>query len=220
MNNFELWRLVNFVADKDIHANRIGGEQFDIELKAKSMRLFRKKLGFPESYLPGQPSPIVLDATRLEQTDLRPFYVDKDFTSVAGEVTIPNWFYIEDFITASSRSAEIISRQEISNRLRDAQLKPTEKDVVAYLTASGLRVYPESIEKVHVWYIREPRQPMFTIKTGADLEPEYDEANSIEMEWDDMNKLEVAHMILADMGIVTNRNELVQYAEQLTKTGS
>lgn len=219
MNGFQLWKLINFIIGKDFYSNRISPEEFDLELKAKNLRLLRKRLGFPESYTPGQTMAGV-DTTRLSQTDIRPFLKDEDVNVTDGIVSLDSWFYIEDFFTESSRTSEIISRQEVSNRVRDPQLKPTEKDVVAHLVSKGLKIYPASVRKIHILYIRQPKTPVFAVKTGSDMRPEYDTDASVELEWDDGAKLDILHMILADLGVNTSRSEITNYAETLIKTGS
>lgn len=219
MNSFELWKLINFIIGKDFFSNRISPEEFDLELKAKNLRLLRKRLGFPETYNPGQTLAGV-DTTRLSQADVRPFLVDEDRDVVDGIVSLDAWFYIEDFYTESSRTCEIISRQEVSNRVRDPQLKPTSKDVVAHYVSKGLKVYPSDIGSIHILYVRQPKTPVFKVTTGGDMRPAYDETNSVELEWDDGAKLDVLHLILADLGMNTSRAELTNYAETLIKTGS
>ena len=219
MNNFELWKLLNFIIGKDINSNSISGPEFDSELKSANIQLLRKKLGFPESYQPGTATSGV-DATRLLQTDISPFYEEAaNAVALNGIFVFNNWFYLEDFYVAGSRRSEISSRQELSNRISDPQLKPTTKDAVAYLVSEGLKVLPASIVGITVWWIRQPNEPVFAIKTGANNEPEYDTANSVELEWDDAGKIDILHLILSDIGVNTERQDIVAHADKIIKTG-
>lgn len=220
MNNFQLWRLLNYILDKDIYSQRIPAPAFELQLQAKNVRLMRKRLGFPESYKMGAPSPVVVDATRLLQADLRPFYVDDDFPVANGVVVIPDCFYVENYLVSGYRSSDLVSRQELSQRLTDPQTKPSNKDTLAIITATGLHVYPEDLNQVHVWYLRNPVTPVFKVKTDeSNLEPVYDTDASKELEWDESGKLDILAMILAESGLTVNRGEITQYAEQVIKTG-
>jgi hypothetical protein len=47
----------------------------------------------------------------------------------------------------------------------------------------------------------------------------YDHAASVELEWDDGNKLDIMHLILQDMGINLSRGDVVQFANKVVETG-
>jgi len=219
MNNFDLYKLLNFIVNKDVYAQAMSESEFELELRAKNIRHFRSRLGLPEGYRTGSVVQAV-ESTRINQTDLTPFLVDGAYTVTNGKVNLPGTAYILDYYTASSRSSEIISYQEISSRLRDPQTKPTEKDLVAYIVKNGMKVYPTSIASVNVLYYRSPVDPVF--KTFVDtetLELTYDFADSVELEWDDGNKLDIMHMILLEMGVNIVRGDVVQIASKLVETG-
>ena len=225
MNNFDLYKLINFVVNKDVYAQAMNESEFELELQAKNIRHFRNRLGLPEGYRTGTVVSAV-ESTRINQHDLTPFLVTDanggapEFNVVNGKVTIPDVSYVLDFFTEDSRSADIISYQEISLRLKDPQLAPTTKDLAAYVIKDGLKVYPESVEKVNVVYYREPQEPKFVINTNlVTLEMEYDSTQSVELEWDDGNKLDIMHMILMDMSINISRADVSQYAMKLVEQG-
>lgn len=219
LNNFDLYRLLNFVVNKDVYAQAMSEQEFDLELKAKNIRHFRSRLGLPEGYRTGAVSQAV-ETTRINQSDLTPFLMTGSFASATGKITIPGWAYILDFYTGTSRSSDIISYQEISSRLRDAQTKPTATDLVAYVIKEGLFVYPTNVTPVTVVYYRKPVEPVFKVSTNEDtLEMEYDHVNSVDLEWDDGNKLDIMHMILSEFGLNISRGEILQYANKLVEQG-
>jgi hypothetical protein len=225
MTNFDLYKLLNFVVNKDVYAQAMSEGEFDLELKAKNIRHFRSRLGLPEGYKTGAVTQAV-ETTRINQHDLAPFLITETdgspkIISVSdGKATISGVSYILDFYTDTSRSSDIISYQEISSRLRDPQTAPTTKDLAAYIIDGGLRVYPSTVTSINVIYYREPITPVFMVLTNSTtLEMEYDSASSTELEWDDGNKLDIMHMILGDMGINISRAEVSQYATKLVETG-
>ena len=219
MNNFDLYKLLNFVVNKDVTAQALSEPEFNLELKAKNIRHFRVRLGLPEGYRTGDVTKAV-ESTALNQADLTPFLIDQDFVSVSGKVVLPGWYYILDFYSSASRSSERISYQEISSRLRDPQTKPTEKDLAAYIIKDGLQVFPATVTPIHVLYYRKPVEPVFVTKVNAAThELEYDHVLSTELEWDDGNKLDIMHMILLDFGINISRGDVSQYANKLVEQG-
>lgn len=219
MTNFDLYRLLNFIVNKDVYAQAMSEGEFELELRSKNLRHFRVRLGLPEGYKTGDVTKAV-ESTRINQSDLTPFLTTGSFANVNGLVTVTGWYYILDFYSASSRSADIISYQEFSSRVRDPQTKPTAKDLVAYIVKEGLRVLPATVTPVSVIYYRKPVDPVFrTLTNPQTLELEYDPVNSVELEWDDANKLDIMHMILQDMGVNIVRGDIVQYANKLVETG-
>lgn len=219
MNNFDLYRLLNFIVNKDVYANAMSEMEFQLELQAKNLRHFRVRLGLPEGYKTGDVTKSV-ESTRLNQSDLTPFLMEGSFASVAGRVTLPGWYYILDYYSASSRSSEIISYQEVSSRIRDAQTQPTTKDLAAYIIKEGLRVFPSTVTPLTVLYYRKPVDPVFkTVINPTTLVLEYDHASSVELEWDDGNKLDIMHMILLDFGINIVRGDVTQLANKLVEQG-
>lgn len=222
MNNFDLYRLLNFIVSKNKYAQSIREPEFEAELQAKNLRHFRKRLGLPENYVPGT---VGVNANRITDRDLLPFFVEGEYTVSAtnGDVLLPGWYYIEDYYSSSSRSSEIISHQECSARLRNALTAPTTKDLVAYMIKKGLRVFPfgtGGVAKVNVMYYRQPQSPVFRVITNpTTLEMEYNFSESQELEWDDGSKLDILTMILADYGLNIQRQDVTQYANKLIETG-
>jgi len=225
MTNWDLYKLLNYIVNKDVYAQAMNESEFDVELKAKNIRHFRSRLGLPEGYRTGAVTQAV-ETTKLNQIDLAPFLVletngsPKVITVTGGKATITGAAYILDFFTSTSRSSEIISYQEISSRVNDPQTVPTTKDLCAYIIDGGLRVYPSTVTSIFVMYYRDPVAPVFKITTNeTTLELGYDAVNSTELEWSDGNKLDILHMILQDMGLNISRGDVSQVATKLVETG-
>lgn len=220
MTNFDLYKLLNFIVNKDVYSKAIAPPQFDLELKSKNLRLMRKRLGLPETYIPGAANEGA-GVTRLTDTDLLPFLVEETLNPVDGVLVLTTgWYYILDWYTSTSRTSDLISYDEISNRLRNYITAPTELHPAAYIVKTGLKVYPTTIVGATVIYYRKPADPVFTTITNpTTLELEYDAGNSVELEWDDGSKLDILNMILQDMGLNIERGDVQQMANKLIQTG-
>ena len=222
MNNFDLYNLLNFIVNQDVYAQAIRPPDFDLELKAKNVRQLRKRIGLPETYIPGSANEGA-GVTRVGDKDLLPFLVEKEYTPANQIVTVDaDWYYILDWYTVSSITSDLISLEEISNRLRNYITRPTATHPFAYIVPQGLKVYPAGLtDKVTVLFYRQPVTPVFLIKdvTETALEVVYDEDNSVELEWDDGNKLDILNMILQDMGLNLERQDVLQAAAKLIQRG-
>lgn len=220
MDNFDLYKLLNFIVNKDVYAQAVSPGEFDLELKSKNMRHFRKRLGLPETYIPGSANEGA-NVSRLNEADLLPFLVEETHAPVGGKVTltVPP-YYILDFYTSTSITSDLISIEEESSRRNNYITKPTTAHITGRLVQGGLSVLPNGLGAVKVVFYRKPADPVFATTTDpVTLELEYDAVNSVELEWDDGNKLDVLSMVLQDMGLNIERGDVQQMAAKLIQTG-
>lgn len=221
MTNFDLYKLLNFVVNKDVYSRAITPEQFDLELKAKSPRLMRKRLGLPETYIPGAANEGA-GVNRMTDTDLLPFLVEQTIAAPTAGILVltTGWYYILDWYTATSVTADLISYEEVSNRINNYITKPTTLHPAAYIVPTGLKVFPTNITNAKVIYYRKPVTPVFaTTINPVTLRLEYNVAGSVELEWEDGAKLDILSMILQDMGLNIERGDVQQMAAKLIQTG-
>ena len=217
MTNFDLYKLLNFIVNKDIYAQAISPDEFGRELTIMNLRHFRKRLGLPETYIPGSANEVA-GVTRLTESDLLPFLVEAAYVPVAGVVTLTNWYYINDFWTSTSITSDLISQEEIGNRLRNYITAPTTLHIAAYMVKAGLKVFPSTLTSVTVSYYRRPVDPTFVVTVNpVTLELTY--GASVELEWDDGSKLDVLGLILQDLGVNVERGDVQQTANKLIQTG-
>jgi len=116
MNNFDLYKMLNFAVNKDIYAKAISPPEFQLELQAGNMRHFRKRLGLPETYIPGQANEGA-GVNRLTDTDLLPFLVEGIKPCVNGLVMLnPSPYYVADYYTSTSITSETIGTIILPNQ--------------------------------------------------------------------------------------------------------
>lgn len=218
MNNFDLYNIIHIAANKDVFSNWFSPESFELELIKGNLRQMRNRLGLPERYQPGTMQ-AGASASRIIEIDLLPFLVTKEESLTEQETNISGWYYINDFYTSTSLIAEIISQQEVGDRLRHPNLKPTVKYPVAMIIGKGLKVWPDTITGINISYYRLPATPSFNTQVNETTgELEY-VSTSVELEWDDNNKLDILHMMMQDVGVNIEKQDLEQLAQKLVESG-
>jgi hypothetical protein len=218
MTNFDLYKLLNFVVNKDVYAQAMSPTEFELNLKGENIRHLRKRLGLPETYIPGSANEGV-GVTRVTDGDLLPFLVEEIKNPVSGIITLKSdWYYILDFYTSSSVTSDLMGIDEISDRLNNYITKPTATHIAAYMVSAGLKVYPSTLTNVTVIYYREPVTPTFVTSIDpVTLELVY--GTSVELEWDDGNKMAILASILQTFGVNVERGDVQQLAAKLIQTG-
>jgi len=218
MTNWDLYKILNFVVNKDVYAQAISPSEMQLELQKANLMHFRKRLGLPETYIPGSANEGV-GVNRITEGDLLPFLVEETKNPVNGVITLTStWYYINDFWTSNTITAEILSVGEFSSRQNNYITKPTLLHMAARQVKAGLKVLPTNATGVTVEYYRTPVTPTFvTTVNPVTLELQY--GTSVELEWDDGNKLGVLALILQDLGYNVERGDIEQYANKLIQTG-
>jgi len=219
MNNWQLYNLLHLVANKDVYSNWLTPEQFELELISKNIRLMRNILGLPERYQPGTMQ-AGASASRTIEIDLLPFLINGTESVSNQKTSLTDWYYINDWYTDNSKSAEIISQQELGMRINHPIRKATIKYPFATIVAEGLKIWPASISEINISYYKNPATPSFVTQVNtSDGSLEYNETISTELEWADHNKLDILYMIMQDMGVNIERQDLEQLASKLVEGG-
>ena len=220
MNNFQLYQILNIVANKDVKSNFLPPAEFNLELKKANIWALRDRLGLPERYQPGT-FIAGSGASRVIDSDLAPVGEMKEVSVLQQETqNLSDWYYIDDFYTSTSVFPEIISRQMLGTRLNSPRKRPTEKYPVAIIVNSGLKIWPDTISKVTVVYYKRPTEPVF--KTTVDATTGdliYNPNKSVEMIWNDEMKLDVLHFIMQDVGVNIEKPDLQQLAQKYVEGG-
>jgi len=225
LTNFNIIQLVNLAINRDINTQAFTTEEYQTLINSNSIRLFKRKLGLPEEY--SKDMPIAQEGVGLSkkiELDLAPF-LNVDTTAVLGgvvDLTSKDIGYLMDFIPnpIGKRGMDYINVDEVGDRINNPITAPTADDPIYYRTALGtFTVYPVSVVSVNVAYYKNPTPAVVVIDTNpTTLLPEYDSGSSTELEWDDVNKIDISYMIIRDAGVSMQRADVAQMADNLVKT--
>jgi len=137
----------------------------------------------------------------------------------------------DDFV-----SVDIVTDEEWVFRRNDALTAPSSTYPIAKIVGDNLHVLPKETVNVILYYLKEPATPFFDYYTDANNNIQYlvvegtheltagevgrsDEAagetvtsSTVELEWEDTEKIKILHRILAKMGVSMDEQLVAQYA--------
>lgn len=136
-------------------------------------------------------------------------------TLVSGKYTLPDDFIHEvGEISAgtSGRTVKRVTHSQLSYRRNSALVPPTADYPICTFYKTYVQFYPTDLTNVVMTYLKKPVQPVYayTIVSGR---PVYDDANSVDIEWNETDTVKVTSQALTVLGINLDNDLLVQYAE-------
>lgn len=228
MNIDEVYKTIQFIVRKNSTGGSINPDQFNLIINRGQMTKFMRSYGNEQEYQPGKPIPrIAFQITQSVTDELKAFIengnliLDED-----GQVdypddyvhAIPGLGYKTSVNNANGIGTvlkyvpiEIVDSQFEYYRLSSNIVNPTRTTPMCVLKGSYMQFYPINIGPVFFPYLREPRQALwaYTIVNGR---PVYDPANSVDLEWPDVNINSIIALAVSYIGISIKSEEISNYA--------
>ena len=208
--------------------------QFSDMLHLASLRHFKRKLGLPEEYKPGMPLPTqAYEITSRITEDLRRFKVVAGYdtstpivVSKTGKAEYPQDYYIISTITYQynddknrlTRKVEVLSDLEYQERVSSLNETPDALFPVCNMQSDYIQFAPRNIGAVSMVYLRTPKPPVYFVNTNKGYY-EYDDVNSVQLEWDEMNQIDIMVLFLSDLGVKLGKADVFNYANQIKERG-
>jgi len=233
MNLEQLRILVStLVRDKASDVN-IVPEQWGLLLKMANLKHFKRKVGLPEEYTPGRPLPAQLPEISQRITDdLLPFKVfmgrygtPKLQIDQNGEAVIPTGFFyplsllypvVE--ISLTYNEVKVLTDSGWSDYMSSSIITPSKKYPICNFQKGYIRFSPKNMQSVEFTYLRRPVDPVYAYTSDSGF-IQYDPVNSVELEWDEPNQIDILYMLLSDVGVVVTRGDIMQVAETVKTKG-
>jgi hypothetical protein len=227
MNNFDIYNIVNYVVNIDINGNAYSPEEFERDLNGQSLRLFKKKLGLPEEYQPNAPIPRQgVDVSSVNQRDLRPFLVKESLTAASGvyDISAKKVAHVLGLSPSPQTGfpCDELTSSEYYDRVNNPITQPTlYYPAYAWTSDAVIEFLPSTITNFNIRYYKFPTDAVVVIDANATtLLPEYNADSSTELEWDDINKMDLVYMILRNAGVNLQRQDVQAYADNVVKSGN
>ncbi len=135
-------------------------------------------------------------------------------TLTSGKYTLPVDFVHEvGEITSGTtgRTVKRLTHSQLAYRRNSSLVPPSADYPICTFYKTYIQFYPTDITNVKMVYLKKPVAPKYayTIVSGR---PVYDDANSIDVEWNDVDIGKIATKALVILGINLDDPLLVQYA--------
>jgi hypothetical protein len=235
MNNWEGYQIVNYFINKNHVGNAFTPSQYELVFNHSSLKLFKRRLGMPEEYTPQSKLTRqgYADTTRILM-DLEDFVIIHDNPGVVftnGIANIPQDLEYPIGMTYKLpiegcdgefdyRNVELLNSGEFQMR-KSSALKPITLEYPVYKFSGDLMyIYPKTIKVCSLTYLKQPDAIVFATTTNATTgELEYDQANSVESEWNDTAKLDILTLVLEAAGIHLRAQDITQTANAVKING-
>jgi len=203
-------------------------------LNLAQLKHYKRKLGLPEEYSPGMPlSRQSYELTSRLTEDLRKFKVllgGNSATPVTldtdGHLVYPLDYYIVTALTyyyvsgglTYLRKVDILNDLQYGEAVSRVSTVPDEMFPVCNRQATYIQFNPILAGNLSMTYLRLPVKPVWAVDASEGFYG-YDAVNSVQLEWDDINIIDIITIMLGDIGIPTKNMEVYQYAENLKERG-
>jgi len=245
MTNKDLYDLVLYVGNKENFGGYLNAPQFENQLVTANIVLLKELLGITNDYNFGMPvsrrqkgqSTILDDATNL-------FKKKGQISFISGIGALPSDYFKYDSIRIpnSVGEVEVLFSGEVGERLSNYIDVPTTDFPICEIIGKNVYVYPSSILASDIIYYRYPTTPVFDYYVSASGEMIYltngqthdltagevdssgntsgtFTSTSEELEWGDSEKIDIAWIIIKNMGINLSRQDLTGIASQTINQG-
>lgn len=233
MTLLEIINTINFIiGDKRPEMALLTPKRFSTMLHMASLKHFKRKLGLPEEYQVGMPLPRqAFDITQKITEDLRPFKEEIDGESWALFFTEGKSFYPGNYYYPVSMAAVInhelgtvVKRVRFVTDQRWDEMNgnyvdiPNEEYPIATFQKEWIRIAPKTINQAKFVYLRLPDKPVYAVKVSGNASV-YDSEKSVQLEWDEINQIDIIAILLADLGLPLMRGDVIQIADKQKTQG-
>lgn len=245
-SNIDVFNLCKFIVSKESLSGYMNITDFNLNLRTANILLLKEKLGMSNDYgvgiaLSRQQKGISI----IHDDTIRKFKTRSTVSFSSGIGTIPaTYFKYDDLrVNGALEPVEMLNSSELSKRLNNAIDEPDVLFPAAEIVGNSIYIYPSIITSGTLTYYRYPATcslsyfidvngeivPMaagetHTLATGetgmnGETEGTVVTSTTVEHEWDESNGVDLAYIILKNLGISLNRADIYQVADKFKKEG-
>jgi len=196
-------------------------ERFNLLLKLVNYDYFKLWCGLPEQWQPG--SPITSRGWQVSESNteaLRPFLVSNQNLTIDSDGTLPyptNLVHLSrigyfNSITSKPRPVEILTHEEIDDRLGNPITAPEYEYPVMVYENTYMQFYPNDLLNVTMSYLRLPVTPVYALKQQNNIDV-YDPDNSVQFEWHEQYHNDLVRMLVGYLAPSNKDYNLINFVE-------
>lgn len=222
MNINDIHNVILFYLNKD-QQGFVTHEEIDLALDRAQMTLFNTYHSNPK--LPARTQAEVYGESQRIDDALSPFkekYTFNGGLTPSGVITLPtNYMHLISLYTTVYNSqlgrnvysaVQVLSEDELIDRLESQVIPVSADDPVAIMNKQNkIQLFPEVTSTGAVYYFRRPVPPVFAYtQSGRNII--YDSANSVQLEWREMDINNIIISALQFYGLNLTSQDIVQFA--------
>ncbi len=235
MNINDVYKTIQFIVRKNTTGGLINPDQFNLIINRAQMTKFMRADGNPQEYQPGAPIPRqAFEINQILADMLGPFIQNYNMILDAnGQAPFPS-----DYVhlipglgyktsvnntngvgtTLKYVPIEVVNKSFEYYRLSSGIVQPTRSVPICIENGDYLQFYPINIGPVSFPYLRQPRQAVWAY-TLVNNRPVYDQANSVDLEWRDIDQNSIIALAVSYLGISLKDQEISAYASSTYNQG-
>lgn len=245
LNNGDLYNLFCYIANKQQLGGYTNSDNFNLSLKTNNVILLRELTGITNDFNFGMPvSRRQKGMSYLLDDKTNKFKKKGNISFSSGIAPLPNDYFRFDSLRTSGalEDVELLFSGEVSHRLGSYINEPDTEFPACEIIGTNVHIYPATISTGSLIYYRYPTTPIFDYFIDIDgnviympqgtshtlLAGEEGSAgqtngtissNSIELEWDDTEKIDVLWLCLKQLGINLLRSDLYSISDKIQSDG-
>ena len=243
-DNASIFNLTRFIVNKNGLSGYININDFNLLLRMASSVLLREKLGITNDYNLFTPvSKNQKGLSIISDDQIIQFKVKTNLSFTGGVASLPANYFTYDTVRVSGayEPVEMLNSGELSKRIGNPIDAPDALFPAAEIIGSSMYIYPSTISSATLIYYRQTNTPSLSYYISADgdivpmaagvthtlttgEEGQNGEAagitvnsSTVEHEWSSDCAIEMAYIILKNMGVNLNRADVFSAASQLKK---
>lgn len=245
LNNGELYKLFCYIANKTSLGGYANPDNFNLSLKTNSIILLRELTGITNDFNFGVPvSRRQKGMSYLLDDKTNKFKKKGNISFSSGIATLPNDYFRFDSLrtTGAQEDVELLFSSEVSHRLSNYIDAPDTEFPACEIIGSSVYIYPPTISSGSLVYYRYPEVAKYDFYIDADGNVQYLEvgqtytlkanevgsagqtsgnvvSTSVELEWDDPEKIDIIWLCLKQLGVNLSRQDLYQISDKIQSEG-
>lgn len=245
--NSDIYSLCRYIINKESRSGYMNIDDFNLNSKMANVVLLKEKLGLSNDYNLGVPiSRRQKGLSTIADDQVIQFKKKQNISFSSGIGSLPNDYfrYESARVSGAYEPVEMLNSAELSRRLNNAIDTPDTYFPAAEIIGSSMYIYPTAITTATLIFYRYPVTPVtdfyidangevIILEEGATHLLASGETGSagqtagttvtsltIEHEWSADCAIEMAWIILKNMGVNTSRADVFQVADKIQKEGA
>lgn len=215
------YTIIQYIINKN-QQGYLTPEEFNTVINQAQISFLNYLLGEFQQYQVGRAAPrLAYSNNEITRQRLAPFIKESSLTvNSSGFATYPNDYQLTDAMFAVSGFYRIrFAPQDSQFSYARSVIDPVETNPIFLIKQEGFQFYPTDLATARLSYVSTPEQLNWAYILSVYGLPIWDNANSVNPRWYDVDMLEIISRALRMVGVNLKSGEISQYANEVKNMG-